>query len=161
MCFKVLLCVYDVQGLEDLCGHCDSLPLIAVVFRDSNPRLTSSPSLPSCQSTQERWWWWRDGGAGGGGRLSAPGPSAGRARHLLVESQIHTASLSDRNLLSSRSNFLFFVCVCELTSWFRPTTVSHVTASKVADRQQARGAKQRFELVDLQLFSLVFWEFES
>lgn len=42
----VLQCVYDMQGLGDLCGQCESLHLIAVVFPAYNPRVTSQLKLP-------------------------------------------------------------------------------------------------------------------
>lgn len=35
-----------MQGLDDLCGQCESLPLIAVVFPAYNPCVTSQLKLP-------------------------------------------------------------------------------------------------------------------
>lgn len=35
-----------MQGLDDLCGRCESLALIAVVFQAYNPCLTSLLKLP-------------------------------------------------------------------------------------------------------------------
>lgn len=36
-----------MQGLDDLCGQCESLPLIAVVFPACNPCVTSRFQLPA------------------------------------------------------------------------------------------------------------------
>lgn len=36
-----------MQGLDDLCGQCESLPLIAVVFPAYNPSVTPQLKLPA------------------------------------------------------------------------------------------------------------------
>lgn len=45
-----------MQGLDDLCGQCESLPLIAVVFPAYNPCVTSQLKLPEHSEYSLLYW---------------------------------------------------------------------------------------------------------